>query len=146
MAGRDKICECCREYIGPEMHNMSKHSLQICKPCRKTLQHSTNTLYIALQKYIWFHYTTKSWHNYNTHDFDANRFANVKEWEKAYSEYYKVKKLPYYSYGIAISKGKFIGYSRKLSTVKRKIKRILQIRSLKIIQTPSSFFEDFFYG
>ena len=127
MAGIEKVCEYSGDYPGGDMYAWKHNHIQICPKYRKLFRGQEATLYIEYGPKLCFKYRgrwggSSSWFPEDAEHFEQCQGRVVKEyWYTLY-----VPGLP------GEVEGKYLNWSTDLSTVKRKMKRLLRCKKLNI--------------
>lgn len=152
MAGIEKICEFSGEYGSYDMYGWKYNHIQICPKFRKNFRNASHTLYVCKGEL----YGKSKWGSLtpivSEEVFDLNGYER---WYDSYQEF--VDQLLYpnrrivreYEYCLVVHdehlKGKvdgcYFNQSTEMSTVKRKLKRLLKCKKLNIVEVPSNLYQ-----
>jgi len=134
MAGIEKICEFSDQYPGWEMYGFKRNHIQVMPEFRKLFRGADATLVIKSAKVIEVRFFGRGY-SYSTpceyeladyFDFDVTTY-------REYQEYKGERFLIEYEYVLVVKdkhlqgtvRGKYFNHTMKLSTVKRKLKRMI---------------------
>lgn len=143
MSGIEKVCEFSGEYPGCDMYGYKRNSIQIMPKYRKEFKNADHVLHIFKPEKQWI---GKSPFRFKM-DYDVSdmknwtpEFKDVKEWEAFYSSQHQCRVSFEYMYALQVFDSKlkgevnglYLNWSNQLSTVKRKIKRIIGCKKVNI--------------
>ena len=139
MAGIEKICEFSGEYPGYLMWGYKRDQLQIMPKYRKLFKNAKHTLTIKKERLVWvwkgmkWDYDNKEWKDYEPPFQSEKEFIHwyKKKGNRLLIEYEYVLKVKDESLQGEV-KGKYLNWSTDISTVKRKLKRMLKCKELNI--------------
>lgn len=152
MAGIEKICEFSGEYPGYLMYGYKKNQLQIMPEYRKRFRGAKAILHIFTPEIRWQGRGKRKWtQSYDLHmmDWYEPPFTNVKEFEAYYSEEHNCRLNREYTFTLEVFddslkgdvNGLYTNWSSEISTVKRKMKRLLRCKELNIVQHNCTYSE-----
>lgn len=146
MAAIEKICEYSGEYPSWNMYGYKRNQLQIMPEYRKLFRGATATLLV--------HYKGKEWKYKTGGTSDYNKSSHKEEmldYEppfECYEEFMEYEKSRYgkrlvdsYEYVLQVKdehlqgevEGEYLNHTNNISTVKRKLKRLLRCKKLNIV-------------
>ena len=126
MAGIEKICEYSGDYPGGKMYMWKHNHIQICPKYRNLFRGQEATLYIKRKPELRFVYRRNSGSSMWTPE-DADHFSMCQG--RVVKEYWYTLYVPGLPGEV---EGKYLNWSMELSTVKRKMKRLLRCKKLNI--------------
>lgn len=152
MAGIEKVCEYSGEYPGGDMYRYKHNLIQIMPKCRKLFRGAKHTLYIFKPEKYWLSKSgscsaiTQEEMNYIAWNYDLS-FNNVQEFYKFYKEFYGVRIVNEHFYLLKVEdknllgivQGNYLNWTTNISTVKRKLKRLLRCKKLNIVKIDKSY-------
>lgn len=127
MAGVEKICEYSGDYPGWKMYNYKRCSIQICPQYRKLFRGQEATLYVKRKPELRFVYRGRSGGSSMWTPEDADYFSRCQG--RVVKEYWYTLYVPGLPGEVD---GEYLNWSMDLSTVKRKLKRLLRCKKLNI--------------
>ncbi len=142
MAAIDKVCELTGDYPSYKMYGFKRNQLQIIPTARKRFRGAGNTLYVQRGAKQWL---SKQGFSYDFEPEEMNNylppFTSMQEFIAYKRDVEKVRLLTDHKYAFVTNlpelkgevDGIYINWSSDLSTVKRKMKRLLRCRRLHII-------------
>lgn len=146
MAGIEKICEFSGEYPGGAMYGYKHNHLQIMPKYRKEFRHADHTLVISKSSLVlmWRAFrgsTLSSTYNPDAMQWYKPAFKSEAEYIKYLREVEKKHLVQEYRFELHVTdpllqgevKGVYLNWTCDLSTVKRKLKRMLRCRKLNIV-------------
>jgi hypothetical protein len=147
MAGIEKVCEFSDEYPGHLMYDYKRNLIQIMPKYRKLFRGADHVLVIFKPSKVWVYsdglssdYDPDDWKNWEP------PFKSEEEYFEWYKGGQKCRLINEYTYMLKVTdpklagnvNGEYLNYSHELSTVKRKIKRMLR-RDLNIVKLDMSY-------
>lgn len=149
MAGIEKVCEFSGEYRGHEMYKAKRNQLQVLPEYRKEFRKAEHVLHIFQPKTVWFDGSC-SW-DYDVRDMKGYEppFSNEKEYVEYVKWKMKARLVRDYDYALETFDEKlkggvdgiYLNWSKDISTVKRKLKRLLRVQKLVIVKHSCSYWE-----
>jgi hypothetical protein len=142
MAGAEKICELTGEFPGGEMYRFKRHQLQIMPNCRTLFRGDGDTIYVQKDGLYW-EYKWGGWSEYNIDE--MNHYDSPFKDEAEFVGYKRVvenlRLVKCYQYAYVTNNpdlkgnvnGIYINYTYDVSSVKRRMKRLLRCRNLNIV-------------
>ena len=122
MAGAEKVCEVCDEWVGGEMYNMSRDLFQVCPSCRPKFRGKKATVILGnYEKIFIFSFGAHTNLDKGTEELIAER-----SW--------RGKRGKNYETIIAFDDGKFYyHHATDLRRLKRRVKRLTRQKDLSIL-------------
>lgn len=149
MAGIEKVCEFSGEYRGPEMYAAKRNQLQVLPEYRKVFRKAQHILHIFKPKQVWFDGSC-SW-DYDAQDMEGYEppFTSEKEYVEYIKWKMKARIVNDFDYALEVFDetlkgevgGIYLNWSKDISSVKRKIKRLLRVQKLVIQKHDCSYWE-----
>ena len=140
MAGIEKICEMSGHHPGGIMWSYKRNQLQIMPEYRKLFRGAKHELRIKVEGIYWC--KNDCCHRYNIEEYKHYEypFRDIKEFDE-YQKEFGYKLVKEYEYTLKVFdkdlqgnvEGEYLNYSMDLSTVKRKLKRLLRCKELNIV-------------
>jgi len=145
MAAIAKLCEYSGEYPGYLMYKYKKNLIQIMPEYRKLFKGKVHTLYIFNPTVRMEHKRSSGWKTYNSNEWKWDDWNPPFKSENEFKEYIlrccpTYRFVNHFDYMLSVPdlqgrvKGEYFNYTTRLSTMKRKIKRLLGCRTLNIIR------------
>lgn len=149
MAGIEKVCEFCGEYVGSDMYGYKHNLIQVLPKYRKEFRYTEATLivfkperYVQDKRYGWarsYYDESDNW-EFN----DGSKFTE-KDWIDKLLETNRFAN--HYDYTLKVPSiqgevfGEYAHHTYDLSTVKRKMKRLLRCKKLTVKHLDCSIYD-----
>jgi hypothetical protein len=142
MAAIEKVCELTGEYPSHKMYSFKRNQLQITPQARIQFRGAGDTLFVEKPKLVWvsklgtiLDFDPQEVNNYHP---PFNNLSEFIEYKRAVN---KERLLKSYQYAFLTNsprlqgdvEGVYFNSSTKLSTVRRKIKRLLRCKKLNLV-------------
>lgn len=142
MAGAEKICELTGEYPSFNMYGYKRHQLQIMPNCRSLFRGDGDTIYVQKDGVYW-EYKFGGWSEYNSDEmkhYDPP-FMDEAEFIEYKRDVEKLRLVNCYQYAYVTNNtnlegnvnGIYTNYTYDLSSVKRRMKRLLRCKKLNVV-------------
>lgn len=142
MAAIEKICELTGDYPSFDMYRFKRNQLQIMPSARPLFRGAGATLYVQRDKLYW-HSKSGFRTEYDPSDMDnyLPPFNTISEWIEYKKEVEQLRLVQHHIYAFVTDNpelqgsvnGAYINWTHDLSSVKRKMKRLLRCKKLNIV-------------
>lgn len=150
MAGAEKICEFSGEYPGYEMHRFKRNHIQIMPKYRRCFRGAEHVLHVFTPEDV-YDFKTGGQIDYDPRDLEGFEppFVNKKEYDEYVKYFYGMLARKKHDFVLQVFdselqgdvEGQYMNSSTDMTSVFRRIKRMLRVKELNVVWHSCSYDE-----